>query len=53
MSRKRNAEERVIRTAMLCWKYEPVSSAMIGYTKRWDNLVKACAALDHIRKKNP
>lgn len=37
-------EQAVVRAAMLVWKYEPVSSAQVGYTRRYDNLIKACAA---------
>ena len=38
------AEAAVVRAAMLCWKYEPVDSAQVGYTRRYDRLMKACAA---------
>lgn len=34
----------VQRAAMLLWKYEPVNSAQVGYTRRYDNLMRACAA---------
>jgi len=44
------AEQRVVRTAMLCWKYEPVSSQLVGYSKRWNNLTKACESLARSRK---
>ena len=37
-------KEAVVRTAMLVWKYEPVDSAQVGYTRRYDKLVKACHA---------
>ena len=41
----RAKELAVVRAAMLCWKYEPVSSALVGYSRRWRNLMKACANL--------
>ena len=41
----RAKERAVVRAAMLCWKYEPVSSALVGYSRRWRNLMKACANL--------
>ena len=42
---ERKAERAVIKAAMLCWKYEPVSSALVGYSRRWRNMMKACARL--------
>lgn len=44
-------EKRVIKAAMLCWKYEPVNSALVGYSRRWDRLAKACEALSKRKRK--
>ncbi len=44
-------EKRVIKAAVLCWKYEPVSSVLVGYSRRWENLMKACAALQRKRRR--
>lgn len=46
-------ERAVVKKAMLCWKYEPVTSSLVGYSKRWDNLMKACARLAATKKRKP
>ena len=48
-----NTEKRVIRAAMLMWKYEPVDSRQVRHTKRFQNLMRACdlAALSKTRKR--
>ena len=40
----KRTEAAVVKAAMLVWKYEPVDSAQVGYTRRYDKLVKACHA---------
>lgn len=48
---QRKAEAAVVRASMIAWKYEPVNSAEVGYSKRWDRLMKACARLSAARKR--
>ena len=40
---KRTTEQLIVRAAMILWKYEPVNSAEVGYSRRYDRLMKLCA----------
>ena len=47
----RKAEQAVIYHAMLNWRYEPVKSEDVGYSKRWDYLMRACERLARLKGK--
>jgi len=42
------AERLVILHAMRCWKFEPVNSAEVGYSRRFQKLLAACEKLDRL-----